>query len=333
MKHLFILILFGFTSLTFAQSEYNEIASRPGAFSRMGFGARGIGMGNAMSAVIDGNLVSYYNPAAIVFQDDNSFQTSYSFLSQDRSLNYLSFTRRIEFGKINKDGTVNKKPRSTAGISIGVINAGVGDFAQRDNQGIETGTLSTYENQFFIGFANKFSEKFVIGVNAKFYYTKLYEDITTTTFGLDFGAIYRINNNITLSAVVSDMMSKYKWDTTSLYGLDGTNTVDQFPLLTKVGVSYMFENPKMLASIEIEHSDANTNYLRFGIEYNIFESLFIRGGLDKFDLSNTSVPSRPAIGFSYFHKFSTVVIGFDYAFVIEPYSSHDQHIIGVDINF
>ena len=129
------------------------------------------------------------------------------------------------------------------------------------------------------------------------------------------------------------MMSKYKWDTTSLYGQEGTNTVDQFPLLTKVGVSYMFEDPKLLASIEIEHSDANTNYLRFGIEYNIFESLFIRGGLDKFDLSNTSVPSRPAIGFSYFHKFSTVLIGFDYAFVIEPYSSHDQHIIGLDINF
>ncbi|MCK5087742.1 MAG: hypothetical protein KAQ90_09490, partial [Melioribacteraceae bacterium] len=124
MKHLFILILIGFASLTFAQSEYTEIASRPGAFSRMGFGARGIGMGNSMSAVIDGNLVSYYNPASIVFQDDNSFQTSYSFLSQDRSLNYLSFTRRFEFGKTNKDGAVNDKPRSTAGISIGVINAG-----------------------------------------------------------------------------------------------------------------------------------------------------------------------------------------------------------------
>ena len=46
-----------------AQPKFTEINCKVGAFSRMGFGARGIGMGNAMSAVTTGNLVSYYNPA------------------------------------------------------------------------------------------------------------------------------------------------------------------------------------------------------------------------------------------------------------------------------
>lgn len=100
-----------------------------GSFSRMGFGARGMGMGNAMAAVIDGNLVSYYNPALSAFQNDNYFQTSYSFLSLDRALNFLNFTKKFEFGK--------SKKKRTAGISIGIINAGVSGIKGTDNQGVE----------------------------------------------------------------------------------------------------------------------------------------------------------------------------------------------------
>ena len=62
-------------------------------------------MGNSIGAVNEGNLVSYYNPALSVFQNDNYFQTSYSFLSLDRSLNFLNFTKRFEFGKSKIDET------------------------------------------------------------------------------------------------------------------------------------------------------------------------------------------------------------------------------------
>ena len=81
MKKIVTIILILFSQFAVAQPQFSEIASKPGAFSRIGFGARGIGMGNAMSAVTSGNLVSYYNPALTVFQQGNSFQTSYSFLS------------------------------------------------------------------------------------------------------------------------------------------------------------------------------------------------------------------------------------------------------------
>ncbi|MFH1195318.1 MAG: hypothetical protein V1720_06375, partial [bacterium] len=93
-KFIFILLVVSVSSVL-AQPEFSNISGMPGAFSRMGFGARGIGMGNALSAVIDGNLVAYYNPAVGAFQQGNSFQTSYSFLSLDRSLNYLSFTKKF----------------------------------------------------------------------------------------------------------------------------------------------------------------------------------------------------------------------------------------------
>ena len=319
-------------SSSFAQSTVSDISSMPGAFSRMGFGARGMGMGNAMSAVKDGSLVSYYNPALAPFQEGNSFQTSYSILSLDRSLNFLNYTRRFELGKKeSQDGTI--KPRSVAGISIGIINAGVSNIDARDNQGRKTGDISTSENQFFVAVANRFSEKLSIGISFKFFYYKLYESVTSTGLGFDLGALYLLNENMTVSFVLSDINSKYEWDTGKIYGTSGNITEDQFPLLKKIGLSYKFSEPKIIAAVEFEGSNGGTNIIRAGGEYNLYENLFLRAGFDKLNLSNFDFAVRPTFGFSYFYPLRSVKIGIDYAFVIEPYSSSDQHIIGVNVNF
>jgi opacity protein-like surface antigen len=316
-----------------AQPKFSSISSMPGAFSRMGFGARGIGMGNAMSAVVEGNLVSYYNPALIVHQENNSFQTSYSFLSLDRSLNFLNFTKRFEFYS-KKDSLVeNPKPRATAGISVGIINAGVSKIDGRDNQGIKTGDLSTSENQFFLGLANKFSDKFSMGVAVKFYYYKLYEEITSSSVGFDVGALYKLNENWIISAMISDINSKYKWDTAPVYELQGSTTEDKFPILKKAGVSYRNKNLGLIASAEFENSNAETNIIRCGAEYNVIENLFVRGGVDQFNISNTDFPPKLALGFSYFKKFGTIIFGVDYAFAVEQYSPYDRHIVGLSVNF
>lgn len=316
-----------------AQPKFSKISSMPGAFSRIGFGARGISMGNAMSANIDGNLVSYYNPALIVYQEDNSFQTSYSFLSLDRSLNFLNFTKRFEFYS-KKDSLIeNPKPRATAGISVGIINAGVSKIDGRDNQGIKTGDLSTSENQFFLGLANKFSEKLSVGIAVKFYYYKLYEDINTNSVGFDVGALYRVNDQWNVSLMISDINSKYKWDTAPVYELQGSTTEDKFPVIKKIGASYHNQKIGLIVSSEFENSNAETNILRLGAEYNLIENLFVRGGIDQFNLSNGDFPPKPALGFSYFKEFGNITFGVDYAFMIEQYSPYDRHIIGLNVNF
>ncbi|MFA5804348.1 MAG: hypothetical protein WC879_06860 [Melioribacteraceae bacterium] len=331
MKKIFLQILF-FSVVISAQSTISEISSMPGAFSRMGFGARGIGMGNAMSAVKEGNLVSYYNPALVPFQEGNSFQTSYTFLSLDRSLNFLNFTKRFELGKKeNADGTT--KPRSVVGLSIGLINAGVSRIDARDSEGRKTGDLSTSENQFFAAVANRFSDKLSIGIAFKFYYYKLYQDVTSTGLGFDLGALYLLNDQMTISFMVSDINSKYEWDTGKIYGSSGNQTKNKFPLLKKVGFSYKFNEPKIIAAVEFENSDAGTNFLRIGGEYNIYENFLLRAGVDKLNLSNFDFPLRPSFGFSYFYSLNSLKLGIDYTFVIEPYSSSDQHIIGINVNF
>lgn len=336
MKNVFLKILLMSIVLPLiasAQPKFSKIASMPGTFSRIGFGARGIGMGNAMSANIEGNLVSYYNPALIVYQENNSFQTSYSFLSLDRSLNYLNFTRKFEFYSIKDSLIENPKPRATAGISVGIINAGVSKIDGRDNQGFKTGDLSTSENQFFLGLANKFSDKLSIGVAIKFFYYKLYEEINTNSVGIDLGALYRVNDQWNISLMISDINSKYKWDTAPVYELQGSTTEDKFPVLKKMGVNYHNKNLGLIAAAEFENSNGETNILRLGAEYNIIENLFVRGGIDQFNLSNSDFLPKPALGFSYFKEFGNLTFGVEYAFMIEQYSPYDRHIVGLNVNF
>lgn len=326
------LILFCINNI-FAQPEYTKVNSAPGAFSRMGFGARGIAMGNAISAIHNGNLVAYYNPALSVFQEKNSFNAAYTFLSLDRSLNFLNFTRRFDLYSQYDSTTENRKPRSSAGISLGVINAGVSKIDAIDNQGFKTGDLSTSENQFFVSVANKFSSKLAIGINAKFYYHKLYKDITTTSFGLDVGAIYLVNNSIAISFVLVDMNSKYKWDTNPIYEANGTSTTDKFPFTKKIGISYNNLIENLLLGAEFVFDNEHSQIVRFGTEYNLYENLFLRAGFDNWFINNSDQPVHPSFGFGYSKLTGKIFIGIDYAYVLEQYAPNDRHIIGVNILF
>lgn len=333
MKNYFFISLLLFNVAAFSQPEFSEMAVSPGAFSRIGFGARGIGMGNALSSITEGELVSYYNPAITPFQENNSFQAGYSFLTLDRALNYFNYTRRFDFYSAKDTIIETRKPRTTAGLSIGVINSGIRNIDGRDNNGLPTGELSTSENQFFIGLAARISEKISIGISTKFYYYSLYDEISTNSFGLDIGALYRVNENFNVAFVIIDINSKYKWDTSPIYQQSGIVSEDKFPNLRKLGVSYRNNELGLLGAIEYENSSVKTNIIRAGVEYNIYDKFFIRGGVDQFDLSNTDWPVKPSLGFSFFQPFGNLVVGIDYAFQIEQYSGADRHILSVNFNF
>lgn len=333
MKNYFFILVVLFSSLIIAQPRFSELAVSPGAFSRIGFAARGIGMGNAMSSITEGELVSYYNPAVTPYQENNSFQAGYSFLTLDRALNFFNFTKRFDFYSSKDTNTVNRKPRTTAGLSVGIINSGVHNIDGRDNNGLPTGELSTSENQFFIGLAARISEKISIGLTTKFFYYSLYENISSTSVGFDIGALYRINENFNISLVVADLMSKYQWDTAPIYEQEGIKTEDNFPNLRKFGASYRNKELGLLGSIEFENSSVKSNIFRAGVEYNIYDQFYIRGGIDQFNVSNTDWPVKPSLGFSFFQPFSNFVVGVDYAFQIEQYSSADRHIVSVNFNF
>ncbi len=323
MKILKYIVLF-FVSFS-GYYSYAQLGGYPGAFARYGFSARGIGMGNAMTSVTEGDLVGYYNPAVSVFQNEHLINLSYSFLSLDRSLNFVSYTKNFHLPNQKEGG---------AGITFSWINAGVSNIDGRDNDGFQIGTYSISENQFTFSPAIKFSDKFAAGIAFKFYYSKLFDGVKSTSLGFDIGAVFKASSKLSIGATVKDLNSKYSWNTTNLYGQNGTTTQNKFPVLYTIGASYKLPKTWGLVSVDFQSAvgtvnqngvdyTPKSNIVRMGLEINPVKDLKLRAGFDKFDFSANDKFGNANLNFGlgYQKALKSYIVGLDYSFVMEAYTN------------
>ncbi len=313
--------------LLFVPFSFAQLAGSPGAFSRMGFGARGMGMGNAMSAVKSGENSGYYNPAAVALLKQQTVSISYGILTLDRNLNTLFYAQPID---------------TNAGIAIGIINSGVSNIDGRDGDGFKTETYSTSENLFSLSFALRI-QAITIGLTTKLYYYSLFKNLSWTTVGFDFGIIYPLTKNLTLAGAFKDFNAKYRWDTSDLYGQLGNSTIEKFPTRKSIGLSYILEDNIGLLSMEIENSSIevknsstgvensiSATIVRLGAEYTPIEMFTIRGGIDGWNLNHRD-QAHPTFGFTLRTDFTDWKPSFNYAYIIEPYGVSSMHIISLSI--
>ncbi|HMS64814.1 MAG TPA: hypothetical protein PKD83_06105 [Ignavibacteria bacterium] len=343
MKKKLIIILFLVSGVNLCEAQ---LGSYTGGFSRMGFTTRGLGMSNAMVSDIFGQTSGIYNPALAVFMKESKVDLSYTFLSFDRKLNFLGFTTKIKLPQ-QKEGA--------AGITAAWLNSGVGDIDGRDNDTRQIGMLSTFDNEFYFGTGFLLSEKLSLGVGFKLYYSQLFEDVSTTSFALDFGGIYKVNNNLALGLTIIDVGAKYEWQTSQLYGSNGNTTKDKFPVVLNLGGSYLLPNELGIASLALQQyfnpdfsssqtdtvissntEASNNTVLRFGFEINVVKQIKVRAGLDRIDFSAEDFAGnlKPSFGLAVDKSFSkSVNLGFDYALQIEPFSSDIIQNIGLVFKF
>ncbi|MBI3789118.1 MAG: hypothetical protein HY276_12790 [Ignavibacteriales bacterium] len=320
-KYRFFICLFSvllgtiFSFDAYGQSNY-PLGGLPGAATRMGFGAQGIGIANALTAVKSGDAIGYYNPALTPFQTSPVGTASFGFLPFDRHLNFLNYTQSL-------------KP--TAGISIGIINAGVSNIEGRNRDGGVTDTYSTSENVFLFSFGVKLNEQAAIGLTTKVFYYSLFEGVKSTTTGFDIGFVYSLDDEWTVGAVIQDINSKYKWDTSSLYGREGNSTTERFPLRRKLAVSYAPKFFQSRISGELEFI-SSVMLARIGAEIPIYEGITVRGGVDQISFAG-DVTSKPSLGFSFQTPLSTWKPTLHYTYVIEPYSTGGIHLFSLSLNF
>ena len=305
-------------TLLAGSAAFAQIGGEPGAYSRMGFGARGIGMGNAMTAVISGDIGGYYNPAAIPLAPYRTLTGSFGLLSLDRSLNFIGFTQTLP---------------PDAGVSAGLINAGVSNIDGRDEDGVQTGSMKTSEDQVFLGFGLKFQSGFSAGVNLKILYYHLYTDFTSVTAGLDFGVMYRANSDLTFGLTLKDVNSKYKWDSTPLYSDQGTTSDDLFPLRLTAGAAWALPDSIGLLSSDIEFSNARTVFLRVGAEIPVIRELTLRAGIDRIDLKQNGTGASPAFGFTIGRALSGWTPSVTYVYLVEPFAPSGMHLITLGVIF
>ncbi len=303
--------------LLFSSPGRSQIGGQPGAYSRMGFGARGIAMGNAMTAVIGGDAEPYYNPAVVAWATNREASASAGLLSLDRSLNFLNFTQPLP-------------PK--AALSVGIINAGVSNIDARDADAVQTGALRTSENQVRLTFATRLG-KIGIGVNIKLLYYHLYTDMTSTTAGVDLGVLYPVNQSLTVAFSIRDINSKYKWDSGKVYGTDGAATIDKFPQLSVLGAAYVLPDSIALISADIVFSNAGTTTLQAGAEVPLTPNIALRAGVDRIDLKDKGMGILPAAGFTLRTDLEGWSPTLSYAFAFEPFAPSGLHMISLGVSF
>ncbi len=323
--------------LTFlAVSLEAQPGGRAGAFTRLGFGARGQGMGNALTAVNTGHITTVYNPALSPFQKSRLLYGSYGMLALDRKLNQICYIQpiRIEKKGANKYAE-DPDAQSLAGVSAGWINAGDADVQGYDSDGFKTEMLSVFENQFYLNFGTRFSERLSVGFNAKFYYSGLYRDVTSSGFGIDLGALYQLADGLTVAVVLQDLLTKYKWDTGKLYGPEqGRATEDAFPLITRLGAAYMIDlMGGLLIAADMELFDGGAPLARIGGELRLAEQFSVRAGADRIDLGGSGIDARPSAGVSFSQPVASLRPEIQYAFILEPVAPSPTHVLSFLLSF
>jgi len=296
-----------------SKNSYSNLAGAP---FRMGFSSRGISFGNAVSSLTDGTVPAYYNPALLSYCQQSSFMATYGILSLDRSLNAISFMQHIN---------------PNAGFSLFILNTGISDIDGRDINGYHTETFSTSENLFGFSFALQPSTKLSIGVTIKVLYYSLYQSIKSTTAGFDVGAVYKLYDELSLGLVIQDINSKYKWDTSKLYGEEGKSTIDRFPLRRKIALAYQPHWAHITVAGEYERIEKES-LVRLGAEFSPVKNFAIRSGVDEITFSRTFDPT-PSFGASFRTEVFHMETEFQYTYSIERYTPNNIHYLTLYLKF
>ncbi len=312
-----------------------------GAYTRMGFGARGMAMGNAMGTVSQEGVFSHYNPALAAYATGNQIDIGTALMSFDRSLHSLNVTFPLP---------------PSAGLNIGLLNANVYDIDGRTSSGYHTEMLSTHEFQLFAAFGLSISPRVHLGISAKLHYASFFDDIDNSTgAGFDIGLIVNPVRNWRVGLTVQDMISSYTWNTNPIYGtLGGRNRSDPLPVRFRFSTSYQFPDIGLIVSSEyevqrqeaelmershmggvvpprnssrIEDITTSSQLFRIGAAWSAHERITLRGGWEIMDLEYVKETHKLSAGFSVHLPYDAMSPSVDYAFVREPLGIAGMHVL------
>lgn len=299
-----------------------------GAFSRLGFGARGMALGNALVADPSADVSPHYNPALLPSASGQRVSASAALMAFDRELQFLEFTTPLG---------------PTAGIGLSLTHAGVSNIDGRNADGVHTETLSTDEFALSLAFGNRFTDWMAVGTALTLYQSDLVPNVDPVRgFGIDLGVSVQATDRLRLAGAVHDLLAKYEWDASAVGGRSHT---DRFPVQVRLGAGYVLldERLRLLAEVESRYTtrerrvqglivtssgprqQARTESFflhelraRMGVSYRPVDILRVRAGLDRIGVDNAS-GLRPSAGFGVRKSVGDLDLRISYTATLEPY--------------
>lgn len=317
-------------------------AQHAGAFARVGFGARGISMGNAVAADVYTGESPWYNPALAPLVRGQHLDATVSSMSFDRSIQFL------ELGAPLQD---------RAGVSVGIIHASVSDIDGRDNSGFHTGDLSVDEYAGFLAFGLRFSDRLTGGVALQLFRTDLFDGLTPArSVGVDIGFAFRVTDAWSASFVADDLLARYSWDSSDISS-GGRTVTDSFPRRLRLGVATRQFDDALLLGLEVESRTTSVDAsirrvrilgdspaevsesedltlqetrIRAGAEYLFFDSFALRAGLEQLG-PDTLGAVRPSAGFMVEQAVGELTLRAEYGLALEANAGGRMHLLTVKL--
>ena len=363
MKKCFGLLLFFITAIvSISHAQFRKYSNE---FLNIGAGARGLGMGSAQISFVDDATSGYWNPAGLAeIKDGPKASIMHAeYFSGIAKYDYASFATPIQNNK------------RVVGISL--LRFAVDDipntlFLVEPDGSINYNNIRSFSSSDYamlLSVAQKVKEtsKFTVnaGANAKIIYRKVGQFANAWGFGIDAGVQVR-NKKWALGIFAKDISSTFNFwnfkftdvEKEKLYLTNNkiplTSTEKTAPrLVLGGGYNFIFnEKFKIMAEANADITfDGEKNTVisggggvsidpRMGIEANINDAFFIRGGITNFQRALADGDTlnqkkvwiyQPSLGAG----FKIKKIHLDYAFTNLANQSNPlyTHVISLRINF
>lgn len=289
---LIIVALFGKVSIA-----ASNVGRHAADFLQIGQGARAAAMGGAYTAVSEGSIASYWNPAGLANLEKAEIALGHFEWYQDISVEQLNFALPI-----GKNGLVTA-------ASITYVNYGT--VQGYDQTGTYTEDLTVYDWSGGLSVGYPITDALSAGITGKFVNQKL-DQYSASTFAADLGLKYSFQN-FWVAAAVTNIGGKMAFDQES----------ESLPAAAKLGLAARPFGPTLVASLEFEQRFEGDMIVRQGFEFGYQSRYYLRTGYDY-------VPSQDgsslATALSFGAGLRLDIASFDYAFTPnDKTTSEDLH--------
>jgi len=259
--------VFSFASALALVAVSFPLHAQPGnsglAFLKLGVSARGVSMGDAMSAHVDGAAATFYNPAGLVQPAGTGHPGSeLMFMHKE----WIQDTR-IEF----LGAGVSLGSRDAIGLALSTST--VADIEIRTRPGDPEGTFTARDFSVSASYAHLLLENLRVGVTAKFLYEKILIN-ESSGFAADIGAQWDTPiDQLSVGAVVAN-----------LGGMKALrNEAPTLPALLRVGPAYTLTLAVPAATLTLASDlvvifPEKRSYLNAGGEFSFNHVVAARAG-------------------------------------------------------
>lgn len=300
------LFLFLFITIFIAKSSFAQFRKYSNEFLNIGAGARGLAMGNAQVASVMDGTAGYWNPAGLVGVKDNP---NLNLMHAE----YFAGIGKYDYASIAFPASNNKRTIAVTGLRFAVDDIMNTLFLVEPDGSINYNNIQAFSSAdyaFLFSLAQKLKESenknVHFGLNAKVIHRNVGRFAKAWGFGLDAG-LQIFSNNWKFGIVGRDITTTFNsWsfsfsekEKEVLYLTNNEIPVKSTELTAPrlvlgVGHDFRFSDKiSMLAEANIDLTfDGQRNTLisadpvsadpKLGLEFNISDVFFIRGGVNNF---------------------------------------------------